>query len=154
MNRSCRNRGFTLVELAVVVVIMAVLAQLAIPRYARAISNYRADAAIRRIAADIALTQARARALSTSQTITFNTAANTYQITGMPDPDHPAATYTVSLADQTTGATLSAAAFGNTASLTFNGYGMPTSAGAITVTSGTATRSLSLAADSGSITLQ
>jgi prepilin-type N-terminal cleavage/methylation domain-containing protein len=153
MNRSCRNRGFTLVELAVVVVIMAVLAQLAIPRYARAISNYRADAAIRRIAADIALAQARARALSTSQTITFSLAQNNYQITGMTDPDHPASTYTVSLADQTTGAALSVVAFGNALSLTFNGYGIPSSAGTITVTSGTASRSLTVAADSGSVTL-
>ena len=152
MKRPSISRAFTLVELAVVVVILAVLAQLAIPRYARAIANYRADAAIRRIAADIALTQSRARALSSSQTITFSTTANTYQITGMPDPDHPAATYTVPLADKTTGASLSAVSFNNSPSLTFDGYGAPSSAGSITVTSGIATRSLAVAADSGVVT--
>jgi prepilin-type N-terminal cleavage/methylation domain-containing protein len=149
-----RGRGFTLVELAVVVVVMAVLAQVAVPRYGRAISNWRAEAAARRIASDIGVAQARARALSTSQSIVFSTGSNSYQITGMADPDHPGTTYTVGLADQTTGAVVGSAAFGGSSTLTFNGYGSPTNGGSVVVTSGTATRTVVVAAETGAVSVQ
>jgi MSHA pilin protein MshC len=148
------SRAFTLIELAVVVAILAVLSAIAVPRYANAISNYRANAAARRIAADIALTQARARALSSSQSITFSIDHNGYQITGMNDPDHPGATYTVSLSDLTAGAKLTAISIANSTTLTFNGYGMPSAAAALTITSGTATRTISVAADTGAVSIQ
>jgi prepilin-type N-terminal cleavage/methylation domain-containing protein len=154
MGDNRRRRGFTLVELAVVVSIIAVMAQMAIPRYGRAISNYRAEAAARRIAADIGVAQARARALSSSQSIVFSVNGNSYQITGMSDPDRPGTTYTVGLSDQTTGSVVSAAAFGNSSTLTFNGYGVPTSGGTVTVVSGTATRRVTVSADTGAVQVQ
>lgn len=148
------RRGFTLIELAVVIVILAIVTSIAVPRYASALSNYRVNAAARRIAAEIAVTQTRARALSTTQSISFSTASNSFSITGMTDPDHPASTYTVSLSSTTTGAVLAAALFANAATLSFNGYGVPSSSGTITVTSGAATRTLTVAADSGAVTIQ
>ena len=42
-------------ELVLVMVIVATLAAIAVPRYAQATSRYRADAAARRIAADLSL---------------------------------------------------------------------------------------------------
>jgi prepilin-type N-terminal cleavage/methylation domain-containing protein len=154
MLRHRRNQGFTLLELAVVVIILAVLSSIAVPRYGRAIANYRASSAARRVAADIALTQARARALSTSQSIVFSTSQNNYQITGMADPDHPASTYTVGLSDLTAGASLTGASFGQSSTLTFNGYGIPAAGGTITLTSGAATRTITVAADSGAATVR
>ena len=85
----------TLLELLLVITIMVLAAAVAIPRYANAMSNYRADMAARRIVADLRWAQARARNQSTSQTITFNLTNSTYQVVGATDPDHIASGYTV-----------------------------------------------------------
>jgi len=149
-----RTRGFTLVELAIVIAIVGVLSAIAIPRFAMATSRYRVAAIARRISADITMTRNRARALSTSQSITFSTAANNYQITGMSDPDHAASTYTVSLNDASLPGQLVSTVFGTGATLTFNGYGVPSCGGTIQISSGTASATITVDPDTGRCVIQ
>src|SRR5436305_14998357 len=68
--RSCRT-GFTLIELLLVIALIAVAAAVAMPRYGRAVCHYQADAAARRIVADLAAAQARAKLNSTTVTVNF-----------------------------------------------------------------------------------
>lgn len=128
-----RCAGFTMIELAATLVIMSVLVALAVPRYANSLNHYRVDSAARRIAADLALTQNRARMLSDSQSIVFSTSLNRYHIPGYADPDKPTATYTVRLAEAPYFVTLTTASFNGGPSVSFNGYGVPSSAGSVIV---------------------
>src|SRR5947199_7821895 len=67
-----RRRGaFTLVELIMVVITAALLAGLAIPRWAGAIQHYRLDLAAQRVTNDLALAQARANFGSAAITVAF-----------------------------------------------------------------------------------
>lgn len=130
-----RGHGFTLVELVLVLGVAAVLAAIAVPRYASATSRYRVQLAADRIARDIAHAQQRAILRGATQTITFVPASRSYTVTGMADPDFPAKTYAVSLsADPYRAATL-AADFAGGAVLSFNGHGIPAAAGTVSVKS-------------------
>lgn len=147
------RRGLTLVELVTVLAIVAVLAAMVVPRYGNAINRYRVDAAARRVAADIAFAQSRARALSTSRSIWFDINDGTYLLnseTGF----NSASTYSIDLTADPYDCTIGTANFGGTATITFNGYGFPASAGTIQLQSGNATRIVSVDPNSGAATLQ
>lgn len=143
------RRAFSLVELVLVLAILVVGAAIAAPRYGESIARYRVEGAARRIAADIALAQASARAASASRTINFSVDKNEYTITGVRALDGGAADYSVLLTDPPYQAYLSAAAFGDDAALTFDGFGVPDSAGSITVFVGRLARTVSVEAGTG-----
>src|SRR2546423_12244605 len=93
-----KYRGYSLMELMMVLVIIAILGGIAAPRYSRAISHYRAEMAARRVAADLNLASARARNQSAAQQVTIS--GNTYQIVGMADMEKPSTTYAINVATE------------------------------------------------------
>lgn len=143
--------GFTAIELAIVVLILAILAAAAVPKYADSLSRFRVDAAARRIVADLATAQARARATSRSLSIVFTLPPqeSRYRIVGMEDPDRPAAVYAVNLADAPYFATLRSACFGGDPTLVFNGYGIPDSGGTIVLSCGQYTKTVTIDSTTG-----
>jgi prepilin-type N-terminal cleavage/methylation domain-containing protein len=151
-----RRDGFTAVELAIVVLMLAIVAAAAVPKYADALIRFRVDAAARRIAADLSTAQARARTTSSSQAILFTLPpqGSQYQIAGMNDPDRPAATYTVNLADAPYQVALSSANLGGDTTLIYNGYGIPDSGGTIVVCSGQYTKTVTIDATTGMAAIQ
>src|SRR5438067_10270016 len=98
--RTVVAKGYSLVELSVVVAIIAVVSAIAAPRFAGSFQRYRASAAASRIVADLALAQAKAYSTSSTMTFAFSTSGNSYQILGMSDPDRPGSTYTVKLSSE------------------------------------------------------
>lgn len=150
------RRGFTYVELVVVLLVIAIMAAVAAPRYSQSLLRTRAELAAKRIVADLAAAQARARATSHSQTITFAVppAGSQYQVVGMADPDRPATTYTVNLQGPPYYATLASVDFGNDTTLVFNGFGMPDSAGTIVLRAGPYTKTIRVDASSGRASIQ
>ncbi len=60
------RRGFTLLELLVVITVLGIATAIVAPRYGRSIARTRADAALERMLADIRRAQALARATSTA----------------------------------------------------------------------------------------
>jgi prepilin-type N-terminal cleavage/methylation domain-containing protein len=149
-----RQHAYTLIELLLVVAIVAVLGAIAIPRYGNATAAYRAQVAAKRIAADIALIQARARAGNTTTSIAFTVAASTYTLPSETSTISSTATYTVDLTQSPYRATVVSASFGNSATLQFNGYGMPSSSGSVVVRSGNASKTVSVDGTSGTTTIQ
>ena len=152
------RRAFSLLELTLVLMVMGVLAALAVPRYANALARYRADAAARRVVADLDLARTTARSSGTSYTVVFNAASKSYQVLNIADPDHPNATYTVSLSEDPYNAKLSSASFGGgvstSAQVTFDGFGSPDNDGTITLQSGVFQRIITLTAATGKATVQ
>src|SRR3954468_11432906 len=93
------RRGFSLIELMLVIAIIAVVSAMALPRYANSLHRYRATMAAKRIAGDLQLAQARARSLSASRTVTFTLSSSSYQLVGETSTVSSTATYTVLLND-------------------------------------------------------
>src|SRR4051812_29149993 len=115
--------AYTLTELVMVLVTVALTLAVAAPRYANSLTRYRADAAAKRIAADMALAQGQARATSKSQSVSFNVTADTYQLPGVTGLSGGTTTYVVNLADAPYSSDLVSASFGGSAQLTFTIYG-------------------------------
>jgi type II secretion system protein H len=149
-----RPRGFSLIELLLVIATVALMSAIAVPRWAGATQRYEVDLAAKRIASDLSLARARANYTSTPVTVTFDTNGNGYQIGGMPDLDHPTATYTVSLAAAPYRAALAKVSFGGAAQVTFDGYGTPSQGGTVIVTVSGWSRTITLDAATGSTSVQ
>ncbi len=123
--------AFTLVELVMSLAIVAMFAAVAVPRYANFAAHQRAQGAVRRIATDLALAKRRAVLSSSSQTVAFTVATDSYIVGTMMDPDRPADPYRVILAQEPYNATIVSADFGGDADLVFDGYGVADSGGTI-----------------------
>ena len=149
-----RRRGSSLVELALVVAIISILAAIASPRYGQAVANYRLRTVARRIVEDLKLARERARARGARQTVVFSPSANTYRIPSMPSPDGSPGGYTVDLSDASGGATLVSADFSGDSAVVFDGYGVPDSGGVVVVRIGDMLTTVVLDPEIGRATLQ
>ena len=126
-------RAFTLVELLFVLIIMAMLAGVATPRYFRTITNQRIAAVQRKIQTDLAYAQRRARLRSTQQKVKFDVSKNTYTLATVPDLDRPGQEFEVRLNEDPYNATIVSADFGGSTDLIYDAYGVPTSSGTIVI---------------------
>ena len=151
---TARRLGYSLIELIAVVTIVGTLTAVALPRFAASLNRYRADAAARRIAADIDRLRLAARRTSTQQSIVFNVAGNSYSSTGMTNLDHPGSSFSVLLSDAPYQATLSQASFGSGSTLTFNGYGIPSAGGTVVIQSGATSHTITVDANTGKAAIQ
>ena len=153
------RRAFSLVEMITVVVVLAVLASIAAPRFSNTLAGNRAIQAANRIALDIALAQQRARATSASQTVSFQAAGHKYTLVAMPDPDHPTGDYVVELSREPYLASIVTVEFKATSevagdpNLVFDAYGKPDSGGSVTITVGSHVKTITVDADTGKATI-
>ena len=141
-------------ELIIAMSLMAIVAALAVPRYASSVGRYRAEAAARRIAADLALAAAKAKAVSAGQSVTFNAMAGTYTVSGVRNLDHPGSLYTVDLAGDPYRVTIGHADFGGAPQAQFDMFGMPQWGGTVLVRAGDYSRTVQLLKADGSVTVQ
>ena len=143
-----------MIELVIVMMIFAIMATVAVPRFADAITQSRVEQAARRIKVDFSLARQRAKSSSASQTIEFDIAADTYTVSGLPDLDHPTATYDVRLAESPYEVSIVSADFGGDAMLIFDGYGVPDSGGSVLVQLGKFQQTVAVDVDSGRARVQ
>lgn len=162
LNRSWTSRppadAFSLVELVLVVVIVGTIAVVGVPRYANSLTRYRAEAAARRVVADLELAAVQARTTSTQLSVVFDAGANRYQIPGL---DHflggspqGFTIYTVPLSEAPYHANLVSADFSGDTKLNFNGFGEASASGNVVVTVGSTKRTVVFDQVSGEATIQ
>jgi prepilin-type N-terminal cleavage/methylation domain-containing protein len=126
-------RAFTLVELALVLVIIGMLAAIAAPRFAGASQRQRLRAAGERLALDVARLREDARAASGQGTIDFTRAG--YR-TGVTAGGVARAARQVALNEAPYFVTIAAVDAGGDSAVLFNGYGNPDSALSVTLEAG------------------
>ncbi len=148
-----RRAAFSLVELALTMVIVGLIAAIAVPRYADAQARYRVDAAAQRVIADLAFAQSRAKTRSKAITATFDPAAETMIITGVAGNDNRDADYLTDFADTPYTADLVSADFAGNPTLTYTGYGTPISGGTIVLAAGNNTRTITVDPSTGEAAL-
>lgn len=135
MSSEPTRAGFTLVELAVVVALLAVVAAIAAPRFASASARARLDAASSRVVNDISITAASARAASASRQMVFNTLEDQYVMMGVPSRG-AFVNRSVRLSGQPYETNLVSASFDGSPLLSMNGYGLAEFSGAINLAVG------------------
>jgi Tfp pilus assembly protein FimT len=149
-----RANAFSLIETTAVVFILGTIMAVAMPRYTNSLCSYRAAMAANKLAADLTLARNDAFASGSHRTVTFTQATNQYTLTGIPDPNFKNnANTVVCFTGDPYYVTLGSSTFtGNT--FTFDGYGMPSAGGQITVTAGNYTKTILVDATSGKVTVQ
>lgn len=148
------HRGFSLAELAVVLVITAIISAMIIPRYSNSLALRRVEGAARRIVADLAFAQRHAKATSASQTVRFTVISARYRLEGMSDIDHGPGGYFVLLAKEPYGVSMKSADFGGDNKVVFDVFGVPDNGGSVVIQSGHHVRTITVDADTGKATVQ
>ena len=153
MKNSLNKPGFTLIELAVVMLLISIMFAAAVPAYVDSIIVHRVQSAALRLKADIELTQHDAKATSEQRSITYD-GANTLTIASLSDLVQNGKTYTWDVTKPPYEVAIAQFDFAGQAVLTFNGYGIPTHGGAITLQSGKYSKTIVVDGGTGEVTIQ
>lgn len=138
------RRAFTLVELAVVIAILAILSAIAIPRFASASARRALDASAQRIVADLRHARQHALATSAPVAVTFDADTDSY-VVAAPSPLGNATSYRVDLSDPPLSCRISATTLASSI-VTFSAHGLPANSGDVTIQAGRFSRTISISA--------
>jgi prepilin-type N-terminal cleavage/methylation domain-containing protein len=154
IGRATSRPAFSLVELTMVLAIIGIAAAIAAPRWGQALGRYRCDAAARRLVTDLAMAQTLARSTSAPQTIIFNFTAENFRISGMTYFETATGAYTVHFSQPPYLADLSSTDYVSGTPVTYNGFGVLSAGGAVVISSGGFSRTVTIEAGSGAATIQ
>lgn len=139
--------GFTLIEVTITMLVLAILTAVAAPSYISALASNRADMAARKVVADLHFARTEAQRYSQSRTVEFDIANGRYTLVSIASLDRSTAGYVVNLVDDPFAAALVSATFGADANVTFDMYGRPDSDGTVVVQAGNFQKTITLASD-------
>ncbi len=143
------RRGFSLIELTVVVAITATVAAIAIPRYAGALARYQLEAATTRVTTDLDRARVTARTTGSPVTVSFDLLAEEYRLVDAVSLVPIDSEAVVALAREPYRAAIVSANFGGEAKVTFDGYGLPNAAGTVVLAVGGGQQTIILNPHSG-----
>jgi Tfp pilus assembly protein FimT len=144
-----RAAGFSIVELAIVVIILAVVMAAVIPVASNSAELRRTQSATQKLSADLAL--ARAEAVRSQQTVTvkFNVAQDSYRISAAHELPRHVADADLILSQPPYEVDLISADFDGQAQVEFDAYGQASAAGAIQFGAGDHVVTISVDQESG-----
>ncbi len=149
--RSRRRCAFTIIEVVIVVLIIGILTAVAAPTFVDSLLFHRVETAARRVKADLELARTQARLTSASQSITF--ANSTYTLSNTKSLDNPNAVYSVNLKKQPYSLDSATPNFSNSASVSFDGYGTPSSGGTVVLVAKSHSCTVTLNGTTGNVTI-
>lgn len=152
--RSNRTRGFSLLELVLVLGILVTISAIVLPRYGTAVARYRADAAARRVVADLGFARTTAYETSRMQVVDFNLYSDQIVIPYAAGLDSTSSLYVTDLRDEPYRGRLVYASFAGDPAVVFNIYGIPDSGGEVIIKVGNIQKTIVLDADTGEASVQ
>ena len=152
-NGALRSRrcAFTFIELLIVLLVMSILTAVAAPTFFDSLLFHRVETAARRVKADLELARTQARVTSATQSITF--VGSVYTLSNTKSLDKPGAIYSVDLTKQPYSLDSATANFSNLATVSFDGYGSPTSSGTVVLKAKSHTCTVTLNGTTGDVTI-
>lgn len=148
--RPGRFAAFTLIELVIVTVIVAIVGSIALPRYAKAVAHYRLNSALNRVVADITAARSLAMATSKKQTVTFNAGGNSYTVSGLVSLENNGSIYTANLSAEPYKTDITLVSFGFfQQTISFDAYGTPDNAGVLFLACGGVSKSIHVDGNTG-----
>jgi type II secretory pathway pseudopilin PulG len=153
LNGALRSRrcAFTIIELVIVLLTMGILTAVAAPTFFDSLLFHRVESAARRVKADLELARTQARATSATQSITF--VNSVYTLSNTKSLDKPSAIYSVDLTKQPYALNSATANFSNLSTVSFDGYGTPTSGGTVVLVAKSHSCTVTLNGTTGDVTI-
>lgn len=145
-----RAGAFSLVELLMVTALVAVVAAIAVPRYAHALSRYRVDAAAGRVVVELELARAKAQAASGRYRVAFDVLGEHIQTQG-PLAASPQVISEAYLQREPYGVDLQTVGLASD-EVVFNGFGFPDRSGQIVVADGMVSQTVTINHTTGEVT--
>ncbi len=113
--------------------VMSIMAAVAAPRFFESLLHHRVESAARRVKADLDLARSTARLTSAAQSLTFSGPRYTFSA-AVENFDDANVAYDVNLADAPYEIGTVTASFSGTQTVSFDGYGTPSSGGTVVLT--------------------
>ncbi len=149
-----RRSSFSIVEMMIVVLILGIISVNVAPRFISAVGRRSVMAAASRIKLDLEQAKLRAKTTTTAQSVIFSPSLHAYFLPGVTPSVHHQSVYRVNLAEPYAAQLISAEfATATDADIEFNAFGIPDSAGLITVQAGRYRQTISIANESGRVEL-
>lgn len=148
-----RRPGFSILELVVVLLVMGIVAAAATPSFYTSLRHHELETAARRLALDLEQARHAARVKSQTQSLNFTNATSYTLSSGVVDMDSAGQTYSVDLAGTPYELDNVAVNLGGPTTISFDGYGNVSVGGTIVLALGDQTRTVTLNATNGQITI-
>lgn len=147
------RRGVTLVELVIVLLVIGIVSAAAVPKYAASLSRFRVDMAAQRIARDLAFVKRQAISNSTTATVQFVPATETYSVSGVAGIDRRGTGFSVDLAVDPYRVDVTSASFNGGQTISFDRYGAPSAGGQVVVAIGGYQQTITVESSTGRATV-
>lgn len=136
--RASSSAAFSLIELVIVMVILASVGAMAMPRMQNSIQRTRVESAAVRLTHDLEHSRSLARTSGEAQRIVFSVVGSTslYTLLDAESLRISSDPFTVELSGEPYHVSIDSVDFGGDATIVFNGYGLPDTGGEVQLSSG------------------